>query len=228
VRRWLALDTSTWWGSVALIEHGPGARDARAVLEVGGRVDGSHAEHLLSWIARLLAETGWSKSSLDAYAATRGPGSFTGIRVGLGTAQGLALASGRPCFGVTTLEAIAEAHGADEHDRVPVLDAGRGQLYSARYDPAGSPPVTLRAPWVGDAAAVLEQAVAAAGTIIRGPGTSLAAQPEGGWPRLRRAAERIAGAAGRVASLRAAAGEAPQPLTPLYLRPPDALLKHRP
>ena len=109
--RVLALDSSTWWGSAALVEQYGRETRPRVVAQHGTRVDGSHAEQLLQWIEQLLAEAGWSKTSLDAYAATRGPGSFTGVRIGLATIRGLSLVSGRPCFGVTTLEAIVEAHG---------------------------------------------------------------------------------------------------------------------
>ena len=62
--------------------------------------------------------SGWSRSEIDAYAAVRGPGSFTGIRVGLGTIGGLALAADRPCFGIGTLPSLAEAHGPDALERV--------------------------------------------------------------------------------------------------------------
>ena len=106
--RVLALDVSTWWGSVALVGQTAADSAPCVVAETGTRVDGSHAEQLLVWVARVLGDAGWSKSALDGYAATRGPGSFTGIRIGLGTLRGLGLATGRPCVGVTTLEAIVE------------------------------------------------------------------------------------------------------------------------
>ena len=80
--RVLALDTSTWIGGVALVEAGPDA-EPRTVIELTVDARDSHADHVLRRIDWLLAEAGWDKSSLDVYAATRGPGSFTGIRVGL-------------------------------------------------------------------------------------------------------------------------------------------------
>ena len=143
--RVLALDTSTAWGSVALVEQEGCENRPRVVAEHGERVDGAHAERLLHWIGQLLSGAGWSKTGFDAYATTRGPGSFTGVRVGLGTIRGLSLAAGRPCFGVTTLEAIVEAHGPADMDRIPLMDAGRGELYTARYDADSFPPVEVEA-----------------------------------------------------------------------------------
>jgi len=224
LRRILALDTSTWWGSVALVEAGASGQAPRVVAEAGERIDGSHAERLLDWVARLLVDAGWAKTSLDAYAATRGPGSFTGIRVGLGTVRGLGLAADRPCIGLTTLETIAEAHGPAESARHPVMDAGRGELYTARYDAGASPPDEREAPWLGPAADVLARAAAAGGTVVAGPGTELA-WPPGAEGAAFHSPLRLAGAAGRIATYRA---DAPEPLAPLYIRPPDALLKKRP
>jgi tRNA threonylcarbamoyladenosine biosynthesis protein TsaB len=222
LRRILALDTSTWWGSVALVEQEVGGARARVVVDVGDRIDDSHSEHVLGWIARALAESGWPRTSLDAYAATRGPGSFTGIRVALGTIRGLSLATDRPCFGVTTLEAIAEAHGPTARDRFPVMDAGRGELYAARYDARSSPPSEQAPPWLAGAAEVLARASTAGGLIVTGPGTRVETAPEAPSARVRPGPTRLAGPAGRVAALR---GETSGPLAPLYIRPPDALLK---
>jgi tRNA threonylcarbamoyladenosine biosynthesis protein TsaB len=222
LRRILALDTSTWWGSVALIERKADGRPPSVVVAVGERIDDSHAEHLLDWIARALAGAGWPKTSIDAYAATRGPGSFTGIRVGLGTVRGLSLAADRPCIGVTTLEAIAEAHGPDDRERFPVMDAGRGELYAGHYDARSSPPAERAPPWLGGADDVLARAATAGGAVIAGPGTRFESPAEASAARVVHAPLRLAGAAGRVAAFR---GDSLQPLAPLYIRPPDALLK---
>jgi len=226
--RVLALDTSTWWGSVALVEvkqEGSESRP-RVVAEKGARVDGSHAERLLPWIERLLAGVGWSKTSLDAYAATRGPGSFTGIRVGLGTIRGLSLAAGRPCFGVTTLEAIAEVHGPAGLERIPMMDAGRGELYAARYDADSSPPLEIEAAWLGAAPLVLSRAEASRGLVLPGPGLQIELAPDARSSVAASTLERLAGAAGCLVGHRVARGtDSPEPLAPLYLRPPDAVLK---
>jgi len=224
--RVLALDTSTWWGSVALVEReGPESRP-RVIAEHGARVDGSHAERLLQWFDELLAGAGWSKTSLDAYAATRGPGSFTGVRVGLGTIRGLSLAAERPCFGVTTLEAIVEAHGPAELERIPLMDAGRGELYAARYDANSFPPVEVEAAWLGAAPLALSRAGASRGLVLPGPGLEIERPPDAPFAVAASRTERLAGAAGRLVAHRVACGtDSLEPLAPLYLRLPDAVLK---
>jgi tRNA threonylcarbamoyladenosine biosynthesis protein TsaB len=221
VTRILALDTSTWWGSVALVER---TRDGpRVVAEREERIDGSHAEHLLSWIEALLQGAGWSRGSVDAYVATRGPGSFTGVRVALGTIRGLGLATGRPCVGVTTLAAIAQAHGRADRPRAAVMDAGRGELFAARFDAASAPPAEVVAPWLGPADEVLRGEDAAGALFVPGPGTEV---PREGGRAVAAAPRGLASAAGSIVAL-AGVAAAPPPLAPLYLRAPDALLKRR-
>ena len=223
--RILALDSSTSWGSVALVEHEGRESRPRVVAEHGARVDGAHAERLLQWIEQLLAGAGWSKTSLDAYATTRGPGSFTGVRVGLGTIRGLSLAAGRPCFGVTTLEAIVEAHGPADLERIPLMAAGRGELFAARYDADSSPPVEIEAAWLGAAPLVLSRAVASPGLLLRGPGLQIELPPDTPLTMAASTAERLAGATGCLVAHLAGRTASPEPLAPLYLRAPDAVLQ---
>jgi len=220
--RLLALDTSTRWGSVALVERS-GDEAPQVVVEIGERADDSHAERILDWIERLLAEAGWSKTQLDGYAATRGPGSFTGVRVGLGTIRGLGLASAKPCIGVTTLEAIAEAAGPTQRGRLAVMDAGRGDLYAASYDASSSPPEQREPPWLGTVPSVLERAVADKYHVLQGPGTHI--DPSCGLDpaALTAVPERLAGAVGCLACRRL--GTDAGLIAPLYIRSPDALLK---
>jgi len=226
LKRVLSLDSSTWWGSVALVERRH-TDPPRVVAEFGRRIEESHSEHLLRWIERALAEAGWSKNGIDAYVATRGPGSFTGIRVGLGTVRGLGLATGRPCFGVTTLAAIAFGVSESGRDRFPVMDAGRGEVYAGHYDPGASPPEEREAPWIESSVSVVTRVMDEGGVIITGPGTELEAPS--GSPRLPllRSPEKIAGAAGCIAAFASLDGSRDSPLAPLYIRPPDALLKLR-
>jgi len=227
VTRALAVDTSTWYGSVALVEQDAAGRAPRVVAELGRCVENSHAEHVLNWIEQCLAQAAWPKNSIDLYAATRGPGSFTGIRVALGTVRGLGLAAGRPCIGVTTLEAIAEQRGPADTERMPVMDAGRGELYAARYEAHGSPPREIAAAWVAAAADVLAVAVSAGAEILSGPGTEVETARDGPEPLVVASTGRLAGAAGRLALIRAEGSEMREPLAPLYVRAPDAILKRR-
>lgn len=223
--RVLAIDTSTWWGGIALVERDGDRVDV--VAEAAGRVHASHAAKLLPRIEHLLDDADWPRESLDAFAATRGPGSFTGLRIGLGTARGLALAAGRPCLGIGTLDAMAAAHGDDDRARVPLLDAGRGEVYGARFEAAGFPPVGAAAPWVGPVDAL---AGSHEPCVAFGPGADA---HRGALAEIRsvvvRAAPRsIAAAAGRLAAMRLAAGaDDGEGCSPLYVRPPDAIARPR-
>jgi tRNA threonylcarbamoyladenosine biosynthesis protein TsaB len=224
--RLLAMDASTWWGGAALLDEHEGA--PRVVAEIGVHIEDSHAARLLPIVEGLLATAGWPKSSLDAYAAVRGPGSFTGVRVGLGLMSGLALAASRPCVGVGTLPAMAEAFGPAVADRVPLIDAGRGEVYGARFDPSGSPPGVLRAPWVGEPELALEPGVE---LIVFGGGAQTHALrlTEAGYRGpIGRAPASVAAGAGRIALLMLAAGSVvPGDIAPLYVRPADAEVRFR-
>jgi tRNA threonylcarbamoyladenosine biosynthesis protein TsaB len=88
-------------------------------------------------IAFLLDSLGLRPGDVDGYAVAAGPGSFTGLRVGIGTVQGLALAAGRPCVPISALDALA-AHAKGAADRVvAVMEAHRGEVFGAIYDGAG-------------------------------------------------------------------------------------------
>ena len=216
----LAIDTSTSRGRVALLkEHAGGPR---TVVEIDEPMPRSHAIHLFDLIDRALTKSGWSKDRIEALAVVRGPGSFTGVRIALGTVQGLALACACPCAGINTLEAMAETSGECPAERVVVLGAGRGELYCARYDPAGSPPVELAAPRLVEAAAFWRDPP---GYVLWGAG---AEPPQGFGKRAGRAAAAgTAAAAGRIALLRDLRQRSGQPLSPLYVRLSDAELQRR-
>jgi len=221
--RLLAIDTSTWWGVAALVETADGG--PRLIAEIGLRVEDSHAAHALAIVEALLAAAAWDKSSLDAYVAVRGPGSFTGIRVAMGLARGLGLAARRPCIGIGTLDAMAEAFGPASAERVPLLDAGRGEVYGARFDAASTPPRALEEPWVRTPEAVL----------AGGPGIVFGSGAERHGEALRAAGYRevigrpptsvAAGAARIASSLPVDTGD--RDFTPLYVRPADAELPRR-
>lgn len=123
----LALDSSTRSGSVAL------ARDGAPVAEYTLSVQRTHAERLLPTVARVLEDAGLSPADLDALAVTTGPGSFTGLRIALATAKGLAYALDRPVVGVSTLEALAYGVAGWAEVVCPLLDARRGEVYAAVY-----------------------------------------------------------------------------------------------
>jgi tRNA threonylcarbamoyladenosine biosynthesis protein TsaB len=207
---------------LALVQQENVGELPRVIAELGATIQGSHAGHLLPRAEWLLALAGWTKKDPDAYVATRGPGSFTGIRVGLGTIQGLGVATGRPCVGVDTLDALAEACGSAERERLALIGAGRGDLYGARYDAGSSPPARLQGPWLRPEPELAEKAWGDA-LLIFGPGSDAEAErARAAGATVAQTPRSIAAAAGRLALLMGlpGLGEAP-PLSPLYLRPPD-------
>jgi tRNA threonylcarbamoyladenosine biosynthesis protein TsaB len=123
----LALDTSTALASIAVVE-------ANVLLaEMDGPADAKHGETLLSVIEAALTRAGATLAQMDLLAAGIGPGSFTGVRVGLATAKGLALATGKPLVGIISLSAMGPG-GLETGEMVaPVLDAYRNEVYSALY-----------------------------------------------------------------------------------------------
>ncbi|MEE9256155.1 MAG: tRNA (adenosine(37)-N6)-threonylcarbamoyltransferase complex dimerization subunit type 1 TsaB [bacterium] len=138
--RWLlALDTSALSGGVALLS-GAGRRVSRLLPE-GMRT--SRAARPL--IDSLMAEAGARRESIEAIAAALGPGSFTGLRIGLATAKGMAFGLGLPLYGVPSLDAMADSalrgwreKGGEAPDRILACrDAWHGELFSALYKPAG-------------------------------------------------------------------------------------------
>ena len=121
----LGFDTATKACSAALWAGGEVIAHRR--IEAGGR----HAETLVPMLREVAAEGGTRLAAVDRFAVTVGPGSFTGIRIGLATARGLALAGKRPLIGLSTLEVLAAGVPAAERQGtvLAALDAGRGRLY---------------------------------------------------------------------------------------------------
>jgi tRNA threonylcarbamoyl adenosine modification protein YeaZ len=121
----LAADTSLPIFSVALL------RDRLLLGAVALEGRSSRNEKLLPAVDWLLTESGIDRHEIDLFAVTRGPGSFTGVRIGLATIQGLALALGKPICAMSTHEAIA----LGEENNVTVSDdAGRGEFYVSRFE----------------------------------------------------------------------------------------------
>ena len=130
----LAIDTAAGLCAASVLDTTIGER-GREVRDLGK----GHAEHLMDVIDTALSKAGLGFADLDAIAVSVGPGSFTGVRVGVATARGLALALKVPAVGVSTLEALAEEARENDADR-PVfvrIDAGRGQAYVAGFSSSG-------------------------------------------------------------------------------------------
>jgi len=123
----LAIDTSTKSGSVAITE------DDCILAETLLNIDATHSETLLPSLKDILVETGIGMEEIDLFALTLGPGSFTGVRIGVSTVKGFAFALGRPVVGVSTLEALALNFPHSACTITPILDARRGEVYTARF-----------------------------------------------------------------------------------------------
>jgi len=126
----LAVDTSGKHGSIALANCRPG--DPCRVLEVLPLAGGTFSAQLVPQIAALLARHRLTKSDVQAFAVASGPGSFTGLRVGLAAVKALAEVLPRPIAAVSLLEAVAAAAKA-EGTVLAALDAGRGEIYVGEY-----------------------------------------------------------------------------------------------
>ena len=129
--RVLAVDTTTPRGSLAVAAPQGILAEARVLTAAG------HSGWLLPAASALLRGLALDARDIDVFAVTVGPGSFTGLRIGLGSVQGLALAGGRPCVGLPTLDVIAAAARGTSDTVVALLDAFRGEVYSGVYDGSG-------------------------------------------------------------------------------------------
>jgi tRNA threonylcarbamoyladenosine biosynthesis protein TsaB len=126
--KFAAFETSTEWCSAALWADG-------GIAGVEERAGHAHSERVLPMLDRLLAAAGIPISALDAVAFGAGPGSFTGLRIACGVAQGLAFARGLPVIGISTLEAMAEESGASRV--VACLDARMHEVYYSALEKTG-------------------------------------------------------------------------------------------
>ena len=125
----LGIETATLMGGVALMS------EAGLISEYRMGVEARHSERLLPAIDHLLTQSRSSLSEISAIAVSAGPGSYTGLRVGLAVAKGLAMGANLPLVMVPTLEAHAAAFSHGQRLIAPMLDARRGQVYWALFDP---------------------------------------------------------------------------------------------
>lgn len=123
----LAVDTSTGSCSVALLDG------AQLCAEITTGPGATHNRRLMILIDRLLAQVGWDLAALDGFGVVEGPGSFTGLRIGMSTVKGLAQATGKPLAGVSGLEVLARQYPQTEGLVCPMIDARRKEVYYAVY-----------------------------------------------------------------------------------------------
>lgn len=230
----LALDTTTPAGSLAVV------RDGEVVHETTGDPAVSHGQRLPLAIVVACASAGVALLDIDLFAVAAGPGSFTGLRVGIAAVQGLAFATGHSVVPVPTLEAIAVAAGSRNCSIAAWMDAQRTQVYAQTFDvrdPAGgavgwqplgvgttralsASPEEVLAAWGADGVVRNTQfhgdgAVRYAERIraILGPDTVVATEV---LP--------LAGAIGRIAAAEPGRAVVPHAIVPIYVRRPDAEL----
>lgn len=218
----LSLDTSTPRGSVALLDGRVSTAELRLLsLE-------THSARLLASVDILLGSTGWHLADLDLVVAGMGPGSFTGIRIGVATAMGLAQTLSIPFAGISNLDALAhQTAGIDGRIGV-VVDAQRSQVYFSEYlsdhgkiRSVGKPrvlcPLDLRSYSRRSHLYLIGDGAVRYARELMLPGV--------GWPRLVEVDLFLAAALGRLALGRKRSWRSGEFLQsePLYIRPPDAL-----
>ncbi|WP_158247219.1 tRNA (adenosine(37)-N6)-threonylcarbamoyltransferase complex dimerization subunit type 1 TsaB [Geothermobacter hydrogeniphilus] len=218
----LAVDTSTPGGSVALYDGD------QLLAEFFRRLPGTHSDWLLAAIEQLLGTAGLQVEDLGLLAVVRGPGSFTGLRVGMATVKGLAIGSGVPVVGLSSLTVLAAAVPFARMPVCTMLDARKKEVYAGLFDTSRGRPVALGEERVlaperlletlnGDVLFVGDGALAYRTLIIARLGerahfvtTALAAPRAGLLGSLARDAAASVGTA------------SPEALTPLYLRASEA------
>ena len=215
----LAVETSTEYCSVALWQDG--ARSERC--ELVGR---KHSEVLLAMVDAVLREAGITVRQVDGIAFGKGPGSFTGVRIACGVAQGLALGAGVNVVGVCTLQALADASGKDKV--IAAIDARMGELYLAAYEKRNGGWLTLVEPClckVDDAPAVTGEGWFGAGSGFAVGEGALQARYGRQLSGVDARAVPQAGAVARLAAIEFASGNAVDAALalPLYLRDKVAL-----
>ncbi len=222
----LAIDTATRAGSVAL------ARGASLLTQLAGDKEASHSIDLIVTVEAALKNVGLKLNEVHLFAAAAGPGSFTGLRIGLASVKSFAMSVGRKCVGISTLAAIAYQAGVSAHT-VSLLPAGRGEVFAQLFsvdadgvrpldDAAHLKPGSVlekyreieRLTWAGEGAQLVSPAI-----TDRDPSES----QSGNWtfaPRCDELASSVARLAygeylgGRVTS--------PEQLRAIYVRPSDA------
>jgi len=212
-QRVLALDAALSACSVAVLFEGELVAHRRSDMARG------QAAALLPMVRAAMSEAAFSYESIDLVAVSIGPGHFTGLRIGLAAAQGLALAWGLPLEGVTTLEAVAAAAAAEPYPLVVALETKREDLYVqtfvggvARGQPlALAPEEAGRGPWPDGPLALAGDGAPRLADLLKGQGRRINLI----GPALPDAVE-----VGRLAAGRHG-GSGVLPAFPLYLRPPD-------
>jgi len=224
----LALDASHMTGSVAV------TRGSDPLHEIIFDASDTHSATLMPAVDECLAAAGVAIKDIDLFVTVIGPGSFTGLRIGLATVKGFAAVAGRPVAAVGSLELIAAAARSGSAFALPLIDARRGEVYTAMYDISGDLPAEILPPFAsapGSLAARIMKEGFDGSLFVCGSGlNSYRAEIEASFPAgtLFGTPEWTPPAAGMAAALalerEAVPYERLSALEPLYVRPPDAKL----
>lgn len=136
----LAMDTSAVTATIAA------ADDNKILGEISFTTSLTHSQTIMPMIDYLLGNLSLSVTDFDLFACSNGPGSFTGLRIGLGTIKGLAYGAGKDVTAVSTLEALAYNIAFTDFVVAPIMDARRGEVYNAMYKFENGVPVCIREP----------------------------------------------------------------------------------
>ena len=223
--RGLAIETSGRVGSIAAAE------DGRAVAEEQFSHGLKHAAGIVPIIDRLCAARGWRPGDVEEIYVSAGPGSFTGLRVGITVAKTLALATGARVVAVPTVEVLARNAPAGWANLVIVLDAKRGQIFTAGFANEGGRPVSRQPAQLSTLAEMLARTPRPVYLLGEGLPYHEAAIPAGDAGVLRAPPETWQGRASVVAALGAEMARAGHfadaaRLTPTYIRKPEAEEKY--
>jgi tRNA threonylcarbamoyladenosine biosynthesis protein TsaB len=213
----LAIDTALDACAAAVLD----TDQNKLIAQESQAMKRGHAEALMPLIVRVMKESGVAFDALDRIAATTGPGSFTGLRVGLSAARGIALAASKPVVGITTLAAYAAPHVSEhgEHPIISAIDARHDHVYLQVVSGHGGPLLTPR---VAPIAEALEASRFGAPHLTGNAANMLAER----WPKEAappvKVDQQAAPDIGWVAWLAAAVDPGVATPRPFYLRAPDA------
>ena len=219
----LAIDTALDACAAGVLDTAAG----KLIAQESQPMKRGHAEALMPLVARVMKESGVSFAALDRVAVTTGPGSFTGLRVGLSAARGIGLAASKPVVGVTTLTAYAApvVSESGEHPVISVIDARHDQVYFQVVSGDGS---ALIRPCIAPIEETLDASRFGAPHLVGNAANILAER----WPAQAPPPFRIEALAAPdiawVAWLGAAVGPDTAPARPFYLRAPDARIPKEP
>lgn len=210
----LALDTASSWCAAAVYDSGTDT----VLAEISENIGKGHAEVLMDYIEQAMTQSGIAMAKLDRVAVNVGPGSFTGVRIGVSAARGFALALDRPALGVGAFDALASEIAVSHpgHPVLVLLEAHRGEIYAQAF---GADAVAITGPMVlarEEALALIQQQ--SSETILAGSAAAALNETLAGSFSVARVepTARI-GTYAKLAALHEP-GEAPKPL---YMRGPD-------